>query len=136
VAGPENQKAKTATTSWQECVIVMTIDTFPALVKAINQPSRDHDSRSTIVIERRLHDTVNAVVRQIRKIDGLVQYDSRLAFRLPDAKRPTIVTQQWLENHLRTKFQFVSAGTVVELTTSSVFALPVPVKTSFKTGRL
>lgn len=83
---------------------------FESLVHAINEPRRDFDGRSTIVIERRLHDSVNSVVAALLERGDLFQFDSALAVRSPDGKRPIIVTLPWLESHLREQFRFLDRG--------------------------
>jgi hypothetical protein len=75
-----------------------------------------------IAIQRRLHDTINAVVAVLLKRGGLFQYDSALARRLPDGNHATLVKLPWLEEYLKERFQFLEleSGKPVDLPPSLV----------------
>ena len=69
------------------------------------------ESCTPILIERRLHDTVNSVVAVLLERRIFLQLDNGLAHKLPDAKRPTPVKLPWLENYLRRNFMFLESET-------------------------
>ena len=75
----------------------------------------DLDTSGNIVLQHRLHDTIDLVVGQLLKRGGLFQYDSALAQRLPDAKHTTPIKLPWLEAHLKEHFQFFENGKPVDL---------------------
>jgi hypothetical protein len=97
------------------CEKVRVMGAFHQLVRDM-QPRLDQArGRITIVVERRLHDTVNSVVAALLESGQLLQYDGTLAIRLPDSKHPTKITLPWLQSHLARTFQFVEHGEPVEL---------------------
>src|ERR1700677_874204 len=88
------------------------VTNFETLVKAINKP-RNFDGRSTIVIER-VHDTLEAVIAVLLDRGEIFQYDSTLAVKSENGKRPIKVSPPWLQGHLREQFQFMERGKVVD----------------------
>jgi hypothetical protein len=72
---------------------------------------------SSIVLQHRLHDSINLVVAELLKRGGLFQYDSALARQLPNGKHATAVTLIWLESYIRERFQFLEleSGDPVDL---------------------
>ena len=71
------------------------------------------DSRCTINIKYRLHDTVDAVVAVLLENRGFYNYDSALARRVE--KHTTPVTLHWLTEYLREHFVFIQNGEAREL---------------------
>jgi len=89
-----------------KAVGVMTGTTaFQKLVKAL--PRGQIDGRDTIVVAMRVSDTLEAVIVALLEQGILQQYDSQLAVRSANGKKPIKVSLPWLQAHLRKQFQFI-----------------------------
>jgi hypothetical protein len=93
-------------------VSVVGTTPFRSLVSAL--PRGQTDDRDTIVVAMRVSDTLEAVVVAALEQGELLQFDSALAYRSVDGKRPTKVSLPWLQAHLRERFQFTERGKVVD----------------------